>query len=71
MVNYIDSGGRGQEKPISYSTIEKTFYSFFIYQDLLGTSLSYKLEEGENLRQLEKEQILNLMNRINIIWSYI
>ena len=32
---YIDFGGRGKERPFSYSTIEKTFYSFFIYPDLL------------------------------------
>jgi hypothetical protein len=62
--SYIDFGGRGKEKPLSYSTIEKTFYSFFIYQDVLDTLLSYRLEEGENPRELEKEQILNLMNII-------
>lgn len=60
--DYIDFGGRGKEKPLSYSTIEKTFYSFFIYQDLLDTPLDYRLEEGENPRELEKEQILRLMN---------
>ncbi len=59
---FVDFGGRGKEKPLSYSTIEKTFYSFFIYQDVLDTSLNYRLEEGENLREIEKEQILNLMN---------
>ena len=26
--DYIDYGGRGTEMPISYSTVEKTFYSF-------------------------------------------
>lgn len=62
--DYIDFGGRGQEKPLSYSTIEKTFYSFFIYQELLDTPLEYRLEEGENPRELEKEQILWLMNII-------
>ncbi len=59
---FVDFGGRGKEKPLSYSTIEKTFYSFFIYQDVLDTSLNYRLEEGENPREIEKEQILNLMN---------
>lgn len=62
--DYIDFGGRGKEKPLSYSTIEKTFYSFFIYQDLLDTNLDYRLEEGGNPRGLEKEQILRLMNII-------
>ncbi len=62
--DYIDFGGRGKEKPLSYSTIEKTFYSFFIYQDVLDTPIDYQLEEGENPRELEKEQILTLMNII-------
>ncbi len=62
--DYIDFGGRGKDKPFSYSTIEKTFYSFFIYQEVLETPINYKLDEGENPRELEKEQILELMNII-------
>jgi hypothetical protein len=62
--DYVDFGGKGKERPLSYSTIEKTFYSFFIFQDTLETSLAYKMEEGENPRELEKEQILNLQNII-------
>lgn len=62
--DYLDFGGRQTERPLSYSTLEKTFYSFFIYQDVLDTPLDYRLEEGENPRQLEREQILQLMNII-------
>jgi hypothetical protein len=60
--DYIDFGGRGKERPFSYSTIEKTFYSFFIYGDLLETPINYRADEGENPRELEKEQILRLTN---------
>lgn len=62
--DFIDFGGRGKEKPLSYSTIDKTFYSFFIYQDLLDTPLDFGIEEGNNPRELEKKQILELMNVI-------
>ena len=62
--DFIDFGGRAKEKPLSYSTIEKTFYSFFIYRDALQTTINYRLEEGENPRELEKQQILKLMNII-------
>lgn len=62
--DYIDFGGRGKERPLSYSSIEKTFYSFFIFQNALNTPLTYGLEEGKNPRELEKEQILNLMNLV-------
>ena len=62
--DYIDFGGRGKESPLSYSTIEKTFYSFFVYQEVLATSINYRVEEGENPRLVECDQILKLMNLI-------
>lgn len=62
--DYVDYGGKGKERPLSYSTIEKTFYSFFIYGDALETPLNYRIEENENPRQLEQDQILRLMNVI-------
>jgi len=64
LMEFVDLGGRAKEKPISYSTIEKTFYSFFIFQDVLETPISYRLEEGLNPRSLEKSQITKLMNII-------
>lgn len=62
--NFIEFGGRAKDKPISYSTIEKTFYSFFIYGDLLETPINYLFEQNENPRQIERQQILELMNII-------
>ena len=62
--DYVDFVGRGKEKPLSYSTIEKTFYSFFIHQDPLETPLNHLLEEGDNPRELERTQIIDLMNII-------
>lgn len=60
--DYIDFAGKGKERPLSYSTIEKTFYSFFIFPDALQSALNYRMDEHENPRELEKEQILKLMN---------
>ncbi len=62
--DFIEYGGRGSEFPLSYSTIEKTFYSFFIGSDLLSTRFNHRAEEGLNPRQLEIDQIVNLMNII-------
>ncbi len=62
--DYIDYSGRGTEMPLSYSTVEKTFYSFFVHGDLLTTPFNYKSEEGANPRRLEIEQIVRLMNII-------
>ena len=62
--DYIDFGGRGKERPLSYSTVEKTFYSFFLYQEVLQSPINYKFEEGENPRELEQRQVVKLMNII-------
>lgn len=62
--DYIDYGGRGTEMPLSYSTIEKTFYSLFVYNELLTTPFNHKSEEGTNPREIEIEQIVRLMNII-------
>ncbi len=64
LIKFVDFGGRANEKPLSYSTISKTFYSFFISQELLSTPLNYLFDEGENPRELEKEQLFTLMNII-------
>jgi hypothetical protein len=62
--DFVEYAGKGSEKPISYSTIEKTFYSKFIYQETLGTPWNYRAEIGENPRELEKSQIIRLMSLI-------
>ena len=62
--DYIEASGRSTAKPLSYSTIEATFYSFFIYQGLLETAFNHRFEEGTNPRHLEIEQIVRLMNLI-------
>lgn len=64
LMGYIERGGSNREKPLSYSTVDKTFYQFFIYGGVLETPFNHKFEEGANPRQLEIEQIVQLMNII-------
>ncbi len=61
---YVEQAGRAKQKPLSYSTIDKTFFSFFISKDLLQTNIDYQLGVGENPRELEVQQIIELMNII-------
>lgn len=61
---YVEFGGRAKDKPLSYSTIEKTIFSMFIHKDPLPTPMDSRLEIGENPRQLEKQQLVQLMNII-------
>lgn len=62
LTSYVEFGGKSTEKPLSYSTIEKTFLSFFIYPEVLDTPLNHKAEDGLNPRQLEIDQVVRLMN---------
>ena len=62
--DYIDYGGRGTERPLSYSTVDKTFYAFFIHGSLLTIPFNFQYEEGTNPRHLEINQTVRLMNII-------
>jgi hypothetical protein len=62
--DYIEMGGKGTERPLSYSAIEKTIYSQTIYGKMLDTPDDHKVEAGENPRDLERQQIVRLLNII-------
>lgn len=64
LMDFVEYAGKGYEKPLSYSAIEKTFYSQFIYSGLLETAWNHRAELGENPRELERTQIVRLMNLI-------
>jgi hypothetical protein len=59
---HVEFSGHAKEKPLSYSTIEKTFFSTFIRKDPFFTPMNLRLEIGENPR--EKQQLVELMNII-------
>lgn len=60
--DYVEFGGKSASKPLSYSAIEKTFYSFFLDQNIVETPFSQ--DTDENPRAIEKEQNIKLMNLI-------
>ena len=60
--DYIEYGGRGTDKPLSYIAVENSFYQYFIYSQLLTTPFNHRFQQGTNPRQLEIEQMVRLMN---------
>ena len=63
--SYINFEGRGTTLPLSYSTFEKTLLSSFVNsKTILSKPIDYKMDEGQNPRILEKEQIVLLCNII-------
>lgn len=63
--SYINFEGRGTALPLSYSTFEKTLLSTFVNaKTILSTPIDYRVDEGNNPRMLEKEQVIRLCNII-------
>lgn len=62
LVDFVEWAGKSAEKPLSYSTVEKTFYSEFLYMKPIDSPLSAGMETGTNPRQLEREQMIRLMS---------
>jgi hypothetical protein len=62
--DFVEYAGKSSKKPLSYSAIEKTFYSQFIYGKMLIGPWNDRAEIGENPRELEKGQIIRLMSLI-------
>lgn len=59
LIGFVNFGGREKEKPLSYSSIEKTFFSIFLSQDILDIRPFLSTE-----RDLEIRQIVQLMSLI-------
>jgi HNH endonuclease len=62
LMDFVEWAGKGTEKPLSYSTVEKTFYSEFLHMKPIDVPLSAGLDTGTNPRKLEREQMIRLMS---------
>lgn len=61
---YIEHSGKSATAPFSYSTIDKTFFSQFIGKAPLNSTFDYLADEGQNARDLETRQLVQLMSLI-------
>lgn len=59
---FVCDNGQSSRFPLSFATIERTFFSIFIGKELLETNLDYRMDEERNPRELEKKQLTHLMN---------
>jgi len=59
---FIEWAGKAADKPMSYSTLEKTFFSEFLYKKALENPIGEGLEQGTNPRMLERRQMVRLMS---------
>lgn len=62
LMEFVEWSGRGTDRPLSYSAIERTFFKEFIYKKALESSIDEGFERGDNPRTLEREQLVRLMS---------
>lgn len=62
LLEFIEWSGKGAERPISYSSIERTFFSEFLFKRALEGPIDDGLESGTNPRELERIQLVRLMS---------
>jgi hypothetical protein len=61
LLEFVEWAGKGADRPLSYNTIERSFFREFLYKKALDTPIDLGMEEGSNPRQLEREQMVRLM----------
>jgi hypothetical protein len=62
LLEFVEWAGKVAARPISYSTVEKTFFKEFLYKQALDTPIEEGLEQGTNCRLVEREQMVRLMS---------
>lgn len=58
---FVNWAGKGADLPLSYSAIDRSFFKVFLAKQPLKSPIGEGVAEGENPRQLEREQLVRLM----------
>lgn len=62
LLEFVEWAGKSADRPLSYNTVERSFFREFLYKKALDTPIDAGMEEGTNPRQLEREQMVRLMS---------
>src|SRR5205823_4534075 len=62
LLEFVEWAGKAADRPLSYNTLERSFFREFLYKRALETPIDAGMEEGSNPRQLEREQMVRLMS---------
>jgi len=62
LMEFVEWAGKGADRPLSYSAVERTFFREFIYKRALEMAIDEGMERGDNPRVLEREQMVKLMS---------
>jgi hypothetical protein len=62
LMEFVEWSGKSADRPLAYSTIERTFFREFLYKKPLENPIDEGLASGDNPRMLERVQMVRLMN---------
>jgi hypothetical protein len=61
LMEFVEWAGKGADRPLSYSSVEKTFFSEFLFKGALSSPIDEGMDRGDNSRMLERQQMVKLM----------
>ena len=62
LLEFVEWAGKGADRPISYTTIERSFFKEFLYKKALDRPIDEGIEQGTSPRLLEREQMVRMMS---------
>jgi hypothetical protein len=62
LMEFVEWSGKGADRPLAYTAVERTFFKEFIYKKALESAIDEGIEQGSNPRVLEREQLVRLMS---------
>lgn len=58
---FVNWAGKTSELPLSYQSVDKSFFKSFLYKNALDTRMDYLSESGLNPRSVERQQLIRIM----------
>jgi hypothetical protein len=62
LLEFVEWAGKGADRPLSYNSVERAIFKWFLYKKALDTPIGSGMEEGTNPRVLEREQLVRVMS---------
>jgi hypothetical protein len=62
LLEFVEWAGKGADRPLAYTTIERSFFREFLYKTALETPIDAGMEQGTNPRLLERKQMVRVMS---------
>ena len=59
---YVEWAGKKGDRPLAYTTLERTFFAEFLFKYALDTPIAFGMDRGDNPRMIERDQLVRLMS---------